>query len=100
MTRAETVAKVKTDRRISHNALDDDIGDMIDACLRDLEVCGIPAPTEDDPLILNAIKLYVRINYTSDTKDAAAYQERYDAMKACLMMAGNYGGAGGSGCAY
>ncbi len=95
MSRNDTIAKVKTDLRISHSALDGDISDMIDACLRDLEVCGIPAPSEDDPLVLNAIKLYVRTNYTSDTKDAAAYQKRYDAMKACLMMAEDYGGTGG-----
>lgn len=87
--------KIKTNLRISHNLLDDDLSDTINACLQDLKVCGVQAPTPDDPqetdpLILNAIKLYCRAEYTDDTSKAAAYMERYDAMKSCLMMASGY----------
>lgn len=92
---AETVItildKIKTDLRISHTALDDDLNDQISACLSDLQVCGIQDPSESDPLIINVIKLWCRANYTDDPERAAAYQARYDAMKACLMMAEGYG---------
>lgn len=88
-----TVERIKVDLRISHNALDGDISDMIDACLRDLRVtAGVEDPDESDPLILSAIKLFVRASYTDDTKKAADYQTRYDAMKASLTMATGYGG--------
>ena len=87
--------KIKTNLRISHNQLDEDLGDTINACLQDLKVCGVQAPTPDDPqetdpLILNAIKLFCRAEYTDDTQKAAAYKERYDALKSCLMMASGY----------
>lgn len=86
-----TLSKIKTNLRISHTALDDDLSDTISACLTDLRVCGIFDPQTDDPLILNAIKLYCRSEYTDDTSKAAAYKERYDALKSCLMMASEYG---------
>ena len=86
-----TLDKIKINLRISHNVLDDDLTDTISACLADLRVCGVLDPQADDPLILNAIKLYCRAEYTDDTSKAAAYKERYDALKSCLMMASEYG---------
>lgn len=86
-----TLDKIKINLRISHNVLDDDLTDTISACLADLRVCGVFDPQADDPLILNAIKLYCRAEYTDDTSKAAAYKERYDALKSCLMMASEYG---------
>lgn len=82
--------KIKTSLRISHSKLDDDVTDSIEACLRDLKVCGVQVTGATDPLILNAIKLYCKAAYTDDTGKAAAYQERYDALKSCLMMAEGY----------
>ncbi len=87
--------KVKTNLRISHSLLDEDLSDTVTACLQDLKVCGVQVPSPDDPqdpdpLILNAIKLYCRAEYTDDTAKAAAYKERYDSMKSCLMMAAGY----------
>lgn len=94
------LSKVKTTLRISHNALDDDLADCISACLKDLSVCGVQAPVHDDPqetdpqetdpLILNAVKLYCRAEFTDDTGKAADYMARYNALKSCLMMAGDY----------
>lgn len=83
------LAKIKNNLRISHSALDDDLNDTIAACLEDLKVCGVQT-VETDPLILNAVKLYCRKEYTDDTGKAAEYQKRYDALKSCLMMASEY----------
>lgn len=88
----ELLNKVKTSLRISHNVLDDDLTDTIEACLQDLDVCGVQDPYVGDPLILNAVKLFCRAAFTDDTGKAAAYQARYDALKSCLMMAEGYGG--------
>jgi hypothetical protein len=86
------LVKIKTSLRISHTALDEDVSDTIAACLTDLGVCGVQDPGEQevDPLILNAVKLYCKAEYTDDTVKAAAYLERYNGLKACLMMAGGY----------
>lgn len=92
-TRADTLAAVKINLRITTEALDTELDEQVSACLADLAVCGIAEPDETDPLILNAIKLWCRREFTDDTAKAEAYLKRYDAMKACLMMAAGYGGA-------
>ncbi len=85
----QTLEKVKINLRITHTVLDEDITDTISACLTDLDVCGVTA-SQEDPLVLNAIKLYCKAAFTDDTGKAAAFMERYDALKSCLMMAGGY----------
>lgn len=88
------LTKVKNYLRISHSQLDDDLSDTIAACLQDLAIYGVQAPKPDDqqpdPLILNAVKLYCKAEYTDDPVKAAAYRTRYDALKACLGVAGEY----------
>ena len=91
----ELLSKIKTSLRISHSVLDEDVQDNIDACLADLRVCGVQEskldPAKLDPLILNAVKLYCKKEYTDDPVKAARYQGGYDALKSCLMMAEGYG---------
>ena len=87
----ETLVKIKQALRTSHCKLDEDILADIEACVADLNVCGIVYAKEDDPLIYNAIKLYCRSLYTDDTAKAAEYLKRYERLKACLMMAEGYG---------
>ena len=89
------VLKIKNNIRIKHTALDDDIEDTIEAALSDLKVCGvgIPEPEDSDimdPLILNAVKLFCKVEYTDDSGKAAEYQRRYDSLKTCLMMSEKY----------
>ena len=88
---SNTLAKIKLALRTSHTKLDEDIQADIDACLADLRVCGIIHAGEEDPLIFNAIKLYCKSIYTDDTAKGAAYLDRYEKLKACLMMAEGYG---------
>ena len=88
---SDTLSRIKLAIRTSHTKLDEDIQADIDACLADLRVGGIIHAGEEDPLIFNAIKLYCKSLYTDDTAKGAAYLERYDKLKACLMMAEGYG---------
>lgn len=83
--------KIKKSIRRSHDKLDEDLLDDISGCLADLRVVGIIYAGEDDPLILNAIKLWCKSLYTDDTAKAADYRDRYDALKSCLMVAEGYG---------
>lgn len=91
MATNDTLLKIKTGIRISHDRLDDDIMGDIDACLLDLSVHGIIDPQETDPLIFNAIKLWCRAMYTDDQEKAEKYQQRYESLRACLNMAEGYG---------
>lgn len=95
------LTKVKNYLRISHTKLDDDVADTISACLTDLLVCGVRNPSEGtadviDPLVLNAVKLYCKAEYTDDTGKAAEYMARYNSLKSCLMMANGYREESGS----
>ena len=88
--------KIKTSIRIGHTALDEDVDDNIIACLADLRVVGVLAEKLDvtkalDPLILSAVKMYCKANFTDDPAKAARFQAGYDSLKACLMMAEGYG---------
>lgn len=87
----ETVTKIKLGLRISHAVLDVDIEADISACLADLKLHGIQYADETDPLIFNAIKLFCRSLYTDDIAKAAAYKQRYDALRDCLKIAEGYG---------
>lgn len=91
-----TIASVKLALRISHSALDTDINAEINACLRDLYICGIDVDgttlEESDPLILNAIVLWCRAAYINDVARAESLRRCYDALKGSLMMASGYGG--------
>ncbi len=94
MAEAATVAKVKTDLRISHASLDAAIGDEIDACIQDLQIAGILAPGETDPAVLSAIKLWCRRWHADSDGAFRRYGDAYDALKGTLQVAEGYGGAG------
>ena len=87
----DTLNKIKQGLRITHTKLDEDIQADIAAGIADLRAVGILYADETDPLIFNAIKLWCRSLYTDDTTKAAEYLKRYEALKACLMMAEGYG---------
>ena len=70
--------------------LDNDIEENIESCKADLQMCGVTIPTEDDPLIITALKLWCRSAYTDDVNKAESYLIRYNSFKASLMMAEGY----------
>ena len=91
----DLVVKIKDNIRIQHHKLNEDIEDTIKAALLDLGICGVKTPKDYvdrdlDPLLLNAVKLYCKAEYTDDTGKAAEYLRRYESLKSCLMMAGEY----------
>lgn len=86
-----TLEKIKQAIRRTHSKLDEDLQADIDACLADLKLHGVIYAPDDDPLIFNAIKLYCKSTTTDDTAKAADWLRRYEALKACLMIAEGYG---------
>lgn len=95
MAQPETLAKVKQAIRRSHNKLDDDLMADIDACLADLRTHGITGPkaVETDPLIYNAIKLYVRALDAATPAEAAEWRGCYKDLRDSLKAAKGYGWA-------
>ena len=87
----DTLTKIKQAIRRTHDKLDEDLRADIDACLADLRSVGIVYADETDPLMFNAIKLWCRSMDTDDVAKSAEYMRRYEALKACLMMAEGYG---------
>lgn len=87
----ETLLKVKSTIGISHNKKDIDIQDDIAACLDDLRQVGITIPSEKDPTILKAIKLYCKGHYTEDPVKSERYLKLYDDLKGSLMSTTGYG---------
>lgn len=83
--------KIKLAIRRSHDKLDNDLQADIDFALADLKVCGVVYAPDDDPLIFNAVKLYCKAANTDDSAKSAEFMRRYEALKACLMMAEGYG---------
>ena len=94
-TNEALLAKVKTSIRIKHNVLDEDVADNIDACLADLRKVGILESKLDtsagmDPLILHAVKLFCKAEYTDDPAKAARFREGYDGLKSSMMLTEEY----------
>lgn len=86
-----TLEKIKLALRRSHSKLDEDLQADIEAAKADLRVVGIIHAGEEDPLIYNAIKLYCLSTNADDPAKSAEYMDRYEKLKACLMMAEGYG---------
>ncbi|WP_025148777.1 head-tail connector protein [Bacillus sp. H1a] len=84
---------VKKALRISHNALDNEISDLIEAAWHDLMLSGvssIKASVDTDPLIKRAIITYVKANFILDAKEAERFQLSYNMLKNHLTLAGDY----------
>ncbi|SOC12833.1 uncharacterized phage protein (predicted DNA packaging) [Ureibacillus xyleni] len=82
--------KVKKALRISNNAFDDEIQDLIDGALADLFLSGVINFTNDDPLILRAVITYCKSHFGLENADSEKYGRSYDSLKNHLSLAGDY----------
>ena len=80
--------KVKMARRISTNAFDDELTDLIQAAQLDLGVAGV-VPAEADELVTRAIITYCKCNFGLP-EDADRLKRSYDEQKAQLSNATGY----------
>lgn len=86
------LADAKLSLRISNNAFDDEITDLIAAARQDLVLSGVHPikVTSTDPLIKRAIITYVKAHFGYDNPDADRLTMAYDRLKAHLTLAGDY----------
>lgn len=82
--------KVRTALRITHNKLDDELQDVINACIYDLSISGIKNIDENDPLIQQAIKTYAKAEYEQDVNKANRLTQAYISLKISMALCGDY----------
>ena len=81
--------KVKLALRITTDAFDDELTDLISAARLDLGIAGVVVPEEIDALVGRAIITYCRVHFGSpDEYDRL--KAAYDEQKAQLMVATGY----------
>ena len=82
--------KIKSSLRVKSNSLNQEIQDLIDSAKLDLKISGVTNIDEEDPLIIQAIKIYCKANFGLDNKDSEKYQKSYDMLKQHLSLCGEY----------
>ena len=80
---------VKLALRITTDAFDDEITDLIDAALADLGIAGITNLDEADALIKRAVITFCRVNF-GEPDDYDRMKASYDEQKAQLQTATGY----------
>lgn len=85
------LAKVKLALRLTTNAYDSDIQDLIDAAKLDMGIAGVELPTQLDALCERAVITYCKLHFLglSDT-EWDRLKASYDEQKAQLSMATGY----------
>lgn len=82
--------KVKKALRISHDQLDDELLDLIEACKMDLSISGITVIDETDSLIIRAVTLYCKAHFGLLNPDSVKYEQSYVSLKIHLSLCGDY----------
>ena len=75
--------------RIATKSRDDEIRQVIDACLIDLSIGGVAVIDTEDPAIQQAIKLYLKSQFGYDS-NAEKFGKAYEFLKAALALCGDY----------
>jgi len=85
------LTKVKLALRISTDAFDDELTDLIEAAKLDLGIAGVQAPVAPDALVARAIVTYCKLHFGDAAGDEFDRLKRsYDEQKAQLSMATGY----------
>lgn len=81
--------KVRLALRITTDAFDSEIEDLIAAALADLGIAGVEDADETDPLIIRAVITYCKANF-GEPDEYDRLKSAYDEQKAQLQMATGY----------
>ena len=87
---ATLLAKAKLTLRITTDAFDEEISDIIQAGYMDLKTRGVLVDEKsDDPLVLRALMTYVRL-YFGEPENPERLKTAYWEQKAALMTTSGY----------
>jgi phage tail sheath gpL-like len=81
--------KVKLALRISTDAYDDELTDLIQAALLDLGIAGVTVTEEQDELVMRAVITYCKMSF-GIPDDYDKLKKSYDEQKAQLSNATGY----------
>lgn len=85
---------VKLALRVTNNAFEGEIKDLIESARLDLIQSGVSQTIvekeEVDPLIKRAIIFYAKANYGLDNPNAERFRESYESLRNHLSQAGDY----------
>lgn len=81
--------KVKMALRITTDAFDDELNDLISAAMLDLGIAGVVLPEEFDAICTRAIITYCKLHF-GEPDDYTRIKRSYDEQKAQLSMATGY----------
>lgn len=85
----EILAAVKLALRITTDAFDEELSDLIMAALMDLKLAGIHNEDVVDPLVKRAVITYCRLHF-GEPDDYDRLKKSYDEQKAQMGMATGY----------
>lgn len=80
---------VKVALRVSTNAFDSEITDLINAAVSDMGLAGVANTDTTDPLVKRAVITYCRLHF-GQPDDYDRLKESYDEQKAQMGMATGY----------
>lgn len=83
------IDKVKLALRITTNAFDTEITDLIEAALKDLGIAGVTNDDITDPLIIRAVITYCKCHF-GEPDEYDRLKRSYDEQKAQMSMATGY----------
>lgn len=89
MENASMLIAAKLSLRITTNAFDPELLDLIDAALLDLGIAGVTEKDTSNPLIRRAVTTYVRMHF-GQPDDYERLKASYDEQKAQMSMATGY----------
>ncbi len=78
--------KIKLALRLNHDLLDTEILALISACKQDLSLAGIKNLSEEESMIEQAIKMYVKYIFEQDVKRAELYEKAYSSIKLSMSV--------------
>lgn len=83
------VAEARGWLRITTESRDDEIEQVMNACLIDLSNAGVVAIDAEDAAIKQALKLYLKSQFGYDS-DAVRFGKAYEFLKCSLALSGDY----------
>lgn len=82
---------VKTALRVTTNAYDNELTDLIESAKLDLGIAGVVIPNPMPPVVSTAIKTYCKINFGTPNPSNYEYLKKsYDEQKAQMGMSSDY----------
>lgn len=85
----EILSDVKLALRITTDAFNAEISDLVDAAVRDLNVAGVENNELSDPLVKRAVITYVKLHF-GEPDEYDRLKASYDEQKAQMSMATGY----------